>query len=533
MKLNNIIITISFAALLFAACKKETFVQANIDPNVLYSVDPGDQFLAAASSTQNSFEYYYDFYRDLNEWMQYTTSAQGNGYNFTGVEADHFDYRYGTFYSQVGLDLSDIPHLVSKMSADAQAARVYEVNIASIFKAYYAFYVSDINGSIPYTQAFQARYGGTQTPVYDPQPALFDTLDQQIKAAVATLETTQSATQTLFGAKDPFFGSATDEVGEWIKAGNALRLKIAMRLMKRSPDKLKSIATEVLADPKQMSSVADSWVLLVGPSYADAGGNFNPAGFVAAKPVVDFFTAHSDPRLPIFYRQNKNGQYIGSFTNPDTSHLPQYTALYSVTDTLSPVQHRLFTPNYDEGDGNGVGKGVGFYPFLTYAEYCFIRAELAASGITSDVASDWYTQGVTASITFYDQRATAAKISGYTAVTPAQISAYLASPGVAFDATKAIDQIACQAYIDFFRQPSEAWAWWKRTGYPNTTSTLAWEPLTSHGSPLILPRRAPITALPNTNANYTNQVAAFAQMEQDQGYGSPQDPTGRVWWDAQ
>ncbi len=187
--------------------------------------------------------------------------------------------------------------------------------------------------------------------------------------------------------------------------------------------------------------------------------------------MVDFFTQHNDPRLRIFYRENKDGQYVGSYTNPDTSHLPKYAALYSVADTLSPLQHRLFTPNYDENDGNGVGDGVGFFPFLTYAEYCFIRAELAARTITSDDAATWYTNGVTASITFYDQRAKAAKISNYTSVTPTEISDYLASPGVAFDPSKSIDQIACQAYIDFFRQPSEAWAWWKRTGYPNTTST--------------------------------------------------------------
>ena len=74
---------------------------------------------------------------------------------------------------------------------------VYEVAIAAIFKAYYAFYVSDINGSIPYSQAFQARYGGTLTPVYDPQQELFDTLDLQIKTAVKTLETSQGAEQIL------------------------------------------------------------------------------------------------------------------------------------------------------------------------------------------------------------------------------------------------------------------------------------------------------------------------------------------------
>ena len=89
--------------------------------------------------------------------------------------------------------------------------------------------------------------------------------------------------------------------------------------------------------------------------------------------------------------------------------MPRYAALYSVPDTLSPLQHRLFTPNYDEG--NGPGDGIGFFPFLTYAEYCFIRAELGARNITSDDAATWYTKGVTASINFYDQRATACKSS--------------------------------------------------------------------------------------------------------------------------
>jgi len=68
------------------------------------------------------------------------------------------------------------------MTTADQANRANEVAIASIYKAYYAFYVSDINGSIAYSEAFQARYGGTLTPVYDPQASLFDTLDTQIKS---------------------------------------------------------------------------------------------------------------------------------------------------------------------------------------------------------------------------------------------------------------------------------------------------------------------------------------------------------------
>ncbi|MBS1934342.1 MAG: SusD/RagB family nutrient-binding outer membrane lipoprotein, partial [Bacteroidetes bacterium] len=265
------------------------------------------------------------------------------------------------------------------------------------------------------------------------------------------------------------------------------------------------------------------------------GGNYNPTGFLAAKPVVDFMQSKADPRLRIFYRPNGQGLYVGSPTSPDTCKLPTYQALYLANDTpFSYLQHRLFTPNYNENDGFGAGTGNGFFPVLTYAEYCFIRADLAARGITNDDASTWYTNGVTASINFYDQRAKDAGISNYVQVSSTEITNYLAAPGVAFDASKATEQIACQAYLDFFRQPSEAWAWWKRTGFPNTTSVLAWSQLTSNGTVNAVTRRAALTLLPTGDANYTNQKAAYDAMAADPGFGTGiGDAFGRIWWDQQ
>ena len=530
MKFRKYILALLIACSAFTACKKSTFVDLNIDPTTLLTVDPKQQFLSAASHLPNDFEAYYDVYRSLMPWMQYSTGNAGNGSGFTNPSS-HFNYRYGNFYGNVGVPLSDIPQLISKMSATDQAARVYQLNIAAIYKAYYAFYVSDINGSIPYTQAFQARYGGTLTPSYDAQQTLFDTLDAQIKKAVTTLEAAQPVTQLLYGTYDPFYNGVALQ---WAKAGNALRLKIAMRLMKQNPTKLKAIATDVLTDVNQMAAFGDSWVLSVGATFADANGNYNPTGFLASKPIVDFMLAKADPRLRIFYRPNSHGLYVGSPTSPDTAKLPVYQALYaSTTDVpFSSLQHRLFTPNYNENDGFGVGKGDGFYPVLTYAEYCFIRAELGAEGVTGDVASTWYTKGVTASINFYDDRATKAQVSGYTAVSATEISTYLASPGVAFNSAKAVEQIACQAYLDFFRQPSEAWAWWKRTGFPNTTSVEAWSPLSSNGTTSVLTRRASLQLADPSDANYTNQKAAYDAMMANPDFGSSvADAFGRVWWD--
>jgi len=542
MNKKKYIISLSVACLSMAACKKSAFVEANLNPNTLYSVTPGDQFLAAASGCQDDFEYYYDVLRAENLWMQYTVNSGGNSSGFARVTGN-FDYRYGKiFFGRVGTYLSDIPFLVSKLSATDQPKYKNMISIASIFKAYYAFYVTDINGNMPYSQAFQARYGGTTTPVYDAQQTLFDTLDLQVKTAVASLESTDATTQTAIGGKDPFFpaaynnGQPLDNVHEaaaWIKIGNALRLKMAMRLMKRDPSKLTSIATEVLADnTHQMSAYTDSWVLYAGPAYANATGNWNPVGFNASRAIVNFMTATSDPREGMFYRPAiKTGVFVGAPASPDDVTANQN--LFQHSDSLiSQLQHRLFTPGYDEGDGNGAGTGDAFFPLLTYAEYCFIRAELGARAITGDDAATWYNAGITASIQFYSDRASKAGATGFTPATSGLISAYLGMPGVLYKPAKGVEMIACQAYLDFFRQPSEAWAWWKRTGFPNSTSVLAWDVPKNSGTVLVLPRRAGISVLPTTDANYKNQQAAITAMSADPNWGNgPNDAYGRVWWD--
>ncbi|MDO6430201.1 SusD/RagB family nutrient-binding outer membrane lipoprotein [Flavitalea sp. BT771] len=534
MKLYKYSLLLVLPLTVLVSCKKSAFVETNINPSTLVNVDPGAQFLYAARSFPNDFEYYYDILRDINAWMQYTTGNTGNsaGFNRPG---GNFNYRYGNYYNNIGTPLVDIQHIIAKMSDADKAARVYEGAIASIYLAQATFYCSDINGSIVYGQGFQARYGGTLTPTYDVQQKIFDTLDAQIKAAVTTLETKQSVGQIYYKTYDPFFTNSDTAayVNNWIKAANALRLKIAMRLMKRDPNKLKSIAQDVLADANQMSSIGDSWVLLVGPTYADQLGNYNPTGFLAAKPMIDFMNAYSDPRLPFYYRKNGAGLYVGSPTSPDICALPANQALYtSPNNPFSSLQHRLFTPNYDEADGQGTGSGIGFFPVLTYAEYCFIRADLAARGYTSDVASDWYNKGVTASIKFYDARAKDAKISDYAAVADGDITVYLNQPGIAFNAATATEQIACQAYLDFFRQPAEAWAWWKRTGFPNTTSVVAWSPLKANGADVVLARRPVFTPYSAADANYANQKAAYDAMLAQPGFGASLDDfTGRIWWD--
>lgn len=560
---KKITICLALACTIATSCSDEDFIDANRNPDVLNEIAPENQFLSATLSVHGQdFEAFYDLYRRIMPWMQYVTPLNGNGINFTN-NIDNFSNRYGRLYTGVGDALTDLEQLVTKLPVEEQPRYVHMISIARILKAYYAFYVSDIYGSIPYNEAWQARYGGTLQPAYDAQQALFIKLDADIKGALSALKAAQPAPQIPLGNFDQYYRG---DVTAWIRAGNALRLKIALRQVKRGEGIVQTVAQEVLGDISDnlMSENAHSWVLKSTAAFV-SGGNWNPDGLYATKPLVDFMWDKNDPRLDAFFAPNGYAQdtidvliteaeleagtteaarrYFGSFTSPDASASPAndryYTARTATVngsdrriDTLSLIQRRLFQPSFDEG--NGAGDGAVYIPVITYAEFCFMRAELAARNITAEDAKTFYDKGVTASIEWYNQVARDGKLTNYTALTPTEIDDYLMEPGIAFDPAKAMDQISSQAFLHFFKQPAEGWALWKRNNLPNTTSVLALTDMKSSGASLKVPRRAPLALLSETSSNYENQKAAYDQMAQEAGFGvGPTDAFGRVWWDME
>lgn len=533
------------------SCKKEQFVKTNTDPTVIYSIEPEEEFLNECIQAHSSdFEAYYDIYRRMMTWMQMNTATAGNPKNFLN-DIGNFNQRYGVFFPTMGSQVADLNNLISKKSDEERPKYVYMSAIADIPKISYAFYVSDINGSIPYTEAFQARYGGTFTPKYDTQQELFALFNTRLKEIVTTLKTAQSVTQISLGKNDLYFGG---DVSKWIKAANALRLRIALRLVKRDAAATKAIADDVLADASQMASNADSWVMWANSDFT-SGGNWNPTEFRAPKPTVDFMWKNSDPRIRIFYQKNNYTQenldaaiaagiypagttwnprqYVGAHISPDSSQ-GKYKSWFTAKkvndnlslDTVSYLQWRMWQP------ANNNGTGLNVFTVITYADYCFMRAELIARGLAAGDAGTWYNNGVTASITFYDDAGNKAKVPDYTALGANEISDYLNMPDIKFNAAKALEQISIQAYLNDYKQPNEAWAVYKRTGMPNKNTALANEDIRIDGVVKDIPRRAAISVPVSTDANYETKSAAIADMSKDPDFGQgPSDMFGRVWWD--
>lgn len=547
-----------------SSCEKQAFVDVNKNPDALSEIPPQNQFLQAINGVHSQdFEAYYDLYRRIMPWMQYNTPQTGNQGSFT-LNYDNFANRYGRLYNGVGDRLYDLEQLVAKLSADEQPRYTTMIQQARILKAYYTFYVSDIYGSIPYTEAFQGRYGGTLQPKYDTQQELFAKLDGEIKAAVATLKQNPAVPQYSLDVYDQYFRG---DVTKWIKAANALRLRMAMRVQKADATAGNAIINEVLAMPAAdlMSSNADGWVFVGNANFTGdaAGGNWNTDGLRAPKPMVDFMWDKKDPRLDAFFTPNQYTQgnvdlliadkklpagtkagrrYVGSFTSPDDARQAAVIQRYytpklissnnQTVDTLSSIQPRLFNAGKADGAGNA-GTGKSYIPVITYAEFCFMRAELATKSIGTGTAKSWYEAGVKSSLEFYNEVGLGAKLTDYVATTEAEITAYLAQPGVAFDAAKAMDQIASQSYLNFMRQPQEGWALWKRTGYPNENSVVPLPKMSYLNVALVVPRRSPITLPSSSDPNFANKKAAYDAMAAQPGFGDLASAQGRVWWDKQ
>ncbi|MBC9932531.1 SusD/RagB family nutrient-binding outer membrane lipoprotein [Chitinophaga qingshengii] len=560
---------VAVAGMMLSACTKN-FEDLNKNPQVSENVPP--EMLITQSEkgiVDRDFDWFYDAYSYQLQWLQFGVAAPGSSSTglFSPTNTNDF---YNAFYKGIGRNLVEIESVVAKRPEGERAQYSSLIAIAKILKVYSAWRASDANGSMPYTNAFQARSDANYTPTYDTQEKLFPLWDAELKAAVATLQSTLP-TQASPGNAEIFYSG---DIAKWAKAGNVLRIKLAMRVLKRTPDEAKAIIADAMSVKNGLFvSNADDWKFLSADQSFGRSGNWamDNSPLSAGKNMLDYMQNNSDPRLNIFYEKNsytkelidsliKGGafpataqyndqRYIGLPANPDRRDqaadaavfkVKRYTMKFTVNgkvqeitrtlDTVSAVQRRLFNLDAENGTNNGARYTQ---PILSYAEQCFMLAELSVRGIISGDPATYYNNGVEASIKAYDDMAREAKIRDYAPLAATAITDYLAKPGIAFtgSADEQLEKINIQNFLNLFKSPWEAWGAWKRTGIPKEDSKLLpLERMTVSGQPVAIPRR---WALPQpTIANQTNWRNAITEMQKTGEYGNgDNDFTGRVWWD--
>ncbi|MDR6943492.1 SusD/RagB family nutrient-binding outer membrane lipoprotein [Mucilaginibacter pocheonensis] len=433
MKIKYIFILLSGAiSLSLASCKKE-LVDINQNPNATQNPQP-DYLLTAA--IKNTADTYWGTANNMDAsllFVQYWAKIQY-------TDPDRYIYTNGSFqdlwtigYSKGIVNLNKIIAL-----ADAQATPNYK-GVALVLRSWVFTLLTDQYGDIPYKQSI--NIDEFLTPAYDAQKDVYFALLDDLKAAQASLDPSGKA---ILG--DVIYGN---NITSWKKFANSLRLRIALRIADREPDKAKQVLADIQAEGSGYISSNGE----IAQVLYDASPNQNPISnlfdtrddYRISKTIVDKLFELKDPRLPVYASPTKDPTpktYVGI---PNGLLVGDASSL-GFTKTSKPGTYFL------------APKAPAV--IISYAEVLFDQAEAVARGFIAGNAAALYTQAIQASLKQYG-------------ITDTDISTYVNSAAVQYDASNFKKSIGNQKWIALFGQGLEAFAEWRRLDYPQLQPAVA------------------------------------------------------------
>ena len=238
--------------------------------------------------------------------------------------------------------------------SEEEAAKYKNTQAAiDVLITYLGIFDTDDAGDMPFTEAAQARYGGTLTPKYDRVKDLYDLWLTTLDTAISTFTT--SSDQFDLGKQDLVYGG---DWSKWAKLANSLKLKIAARLIHQDFARAKSIASSVVsASCGIIDGEADDFFFHKADENVTGGGvdggldkgdiAFNTSnttvsysGMSATQEMVDFLLKNADPRVRFFYTKNSwNSKVVAWFLeNGKKNVIPSFILENVETQTLAGVE---------------------------------------------------------------------------------------------------------------------------------------------------------------------------------------------------
>ena len=359
-------------------------------------------------------------------------------------------WNYTGFYTGPLNSLATIIKLntdeATKVTAAANGSNANQIATARILKAYFFHHITDRWGDIPYSQALKGS--ADFTPAFDRQQDIYKDLFKELKEAAAQFD----GGATVSG--DILLGG---NIARWKKFAASIRAIMALRLSKVDPTTGKAEFASAIADGVIASNAENiTYKYLSDANYENPLYNnyitTNRKDFAVSSTFVDYLNKVSDPRL-------------AAFADKATA-----------TNTYRGVPYGVFPPTWKAQDVSLAATSVrpqnGSVNVITYAQMLFSQAEAIKLGWIPGNAKTTYENAIKASM------------QQWGVYTDAAFAAYIANPNVAYSDAKALELIGTQKWIALFYQGFEAWAEWRRTGFPVLTPAV--KPLNASGQ---IPRR--------------------------------------------
>lgn len=499
-------ITLVFVAV---SCTKD-FEKINIDPNKPAAVPLdyllGQSQLSVAGSndllSQKTWRVNFANAGCISQQLS-STDAGFYGGSFYTSASNNYSAFFDNAYPNA---IKNLVNLIDLAKTDQKNVNV--LSMARILKVMEFARITDLYGDVPYFDAGKGYIDANFNPKYDSQKDIYmDMLKELDEAGTALNSTAYIPTK----ADYVYAGDIT----KWKKAANTLMLRLALRLQKVDATSAKTWATKAISgglisganeniaigfdgSGSQMNANPNSYIL--GPSGQNIAG-LN--GLLWGKTLIDMMKNRLDPRLSI----------IACLKNGDTNvanqrGLPNGTDANGLT-TLPETN----LSNYSRPTAS-MYKTTNSWIYMTYAESQLLLAEAIERGYASGSATNAFIIGQASGVnqvSVYGTTPSSASVTAYAVANP--------YPGTTLD--DKLNAIHTEIYLihAVTFNHIEAWANWRRTGYPVLTAV---NPVGNETNGTI-PRRLKYSANEfGVNANNINE--AITRQGADLF-------TTKIWWD--
>lgn len=387
------------------------------------------------------------------------------------------------------------------------------MNMARILQAYAFMVLTDTYGDIPYTEGGLAYIGQVLLPKYDAQQDIYPKIIQELTEASGALDTAGK-----IETGDVLYGGSIEQ---WKKFGYSILLRAGMRLGKADAAKAQQTVQAAFAGGVIFLNTDNAFMRHNNDYTQSIGNTLNSteaANFYLTEPFVEYLKNTNDPRLSSIAIR-----YVGAQSGPE-----QQPAIGS-TDPSIQVGMPL---GYDNGTiaAVAVSKGLAsFYDFSqldrrrmakTTAPVFFVTAAQTQLLLAEALHRGWITEGTEQGYYEAGVRAHMEQMASYdpaSAVPSGAVQPYLAANP--FNTATALEQINTQYWIASFLNGPEAWANFRRSGFPALTPN----PYPGKAITGDFIRRL---TYPNSeiSVNSTNIKTAIATQ-------GPDNLDTRVWWD--
>lgn len=443
-----------FLALLLMSCDKN-LADLNINKTSATSIDP--VFILNNAIISTSFPTGTVIF-DMGVVQQIVTPNGGvlAGANFNQDNRAPVGQIWGPYNQNVIRNTRDI---IERVKNTPERSNL--MNMTRILQAYVFTLLTDAYGDIPYSEAGMGFYQQKFFPKYDLQQDIYKDLIKEVTEASAAL----NAAGKIESGEILFEGN----IAQWKKFGYSLLLRLGMRLSKADAGLAKTTVQAALTGGV-ITENADDARMRHEDNYRQPIGNMlnstEAANFYIPNTFINALKSTNDPRLSsiaIRYIGAGSGPAqvpaVGSTDPDDQIGMPMGNDNGTILAAVA-ADGLVSYYEYSQIDRRRMASATSPNFFITAAQNHLLLAEAAQrEWLTGGkTAAEYYEAGIRLHMEQMEMHHPAS------AIAPSAIQQYIDDHP--YNEATGLEQIGTQYWIASFLNGPEAWANFRRTGYP-------------------------------------------------------------------